>query len=426
MLPNRRRRGAAGILYTHLHKKALFRLFLLPSVSFLLYLQLARDTQESFSVGIMKKGANSFGEIFRHSQAVYVLLGLAWLSMSTMATGVAHGAQANKETATAQVQEAERGIPTKQLKALQHKNEKKMKAIDRMQKQIARYQEQIDYLEMRLELHEDCRSCGTGHCDHDDVKCRHWAVGMYKGKRVRVCHQLPHGPKRYSGIDQAISRHEKQIEGLERNKEMVSDKIAQLEEEIEQNEASIHALEEQMNPTTGEDDALPETLEEVVDKIEELEEKSRSLNREVREIEEMIRSHEACRDCETCRCNNRSSSLQNKKRSCKHESYDGMVKHRLPVGNRRYHSIDKAVARLTKKRQAIEDELKKIPNEIAALKEIKRNGLRVRAHKETYQKTKDAADTPNRPKNIRQVPNEEEEDFGYVLPNEGQTSFYHF
>lgn len=375
-------------------------------------------------MGIMKKGANNFGEIFRHSQAVYVLLGLAWLSMGTMATGVAHGAQANKETATAQVQEAERGLPTKQLKALQHKNEKKMKAIDRMQKQIARYQEQIDYLEMRLELHEDCRSCGTGHCDHDDVKCRHWAVGMYKGKRVRVCHQLPHGAKRYSGIDQAISRHEKQIEGLERNKEMVSDKISQLEEDIEQNEASIQALEKQMNPTMTDEDAPPETPEEVIKRIEELEAKRSRLRREVDKIETLISSHEQCRNCNTCLCPKR---LDASKKSCRHESYDGLVKHRLPVGKKRYVSIDKAVARLTKERQAIEEELEKIPNEIDALWEmmrnIKRNGSRVRTHEEKSpktdeqqdesrtQKAKSTADSPNSPKASSQEPNEEEEDF---------------
>lgn len=297
----------------------------------------------------------------------------AWICFCTIATPIALGTQADAAATAAQ----------KQMKALQHNNEKKRKAIGRLRKQITRYQEQIDFLEMRLELHEDCRDCGTGHCDHDDVKCRHWAVGMYKGKRVRVCHQLPDGAKRYSGIDQAISRHKKQIEGLERNKEMVSDKIAQLEEDIEKNEASIQELEKQMNPTTPEENAQPETQEEVASKIEQLEAKHRSLSREVDKIETLISSHESCRNCNTCLCGNRFSGSEKR---CKHESYDGLVKHRLPVGKRRYVSIDKAVERLTKERQAIEEELMKIPNEIDALRErmqeIKRNESRARLHDE--------------------------------------------
>ena len=108
--------------------------------------------------------------------------------------------------------------------------------IKAMEKRKSNVETQIDFCKHKIELHELCRDCHTGNCKSQGITgaCRHWAMEPFGKKRVRVCHQLPQGPQRYSGIDQAITSLENKIDVYENTLARVEEKIAELEEELEQ------------------------------------------------------------------------------------------------------------------------------------------------------------------------------------------------
>lgn len=104
-----------------------------------------------------------------------------------------------------------------------------------MQKRQANVQTQIDFCRHKIELHERCRDCSSGNCKSQGLTgaCRHWTMEPFGGKRIRVCHQLPRGAQRYSGIDQAISSLENKIDVYQNTLSRVEEKIAELEEELD-------------------------------------------------------------------------------------------------------------------------------------------------------------------------------------------------
>jgi chaperonin cofactor prefoldin len=108
--------------------------------------------------------------------------------------------------------------------------------IKAMEKRKSNVETQIDFCKHKIELHELCRDCHTGNCKSQGITgaCRHWAMEPFGKKRVRVCHQLPQGPQRYSGIDQAITSLENKIDVYENTLARVEEKIAELEDELEQ------------------------------------------------------------------------------------------------------------------------------------------------------------------------------------------------
>jgi len=361
-----------------------------------------------FRVETMKKRPSNLGEIFRHIQAVFVLLGLAWLGIGSIATGIALGAQEDSAVMTAPKQKKERS--KKEEGKMQKKIVGLRKQIQKLQGQLARYQEQIDYINLRMELHEKCRDCGSGNCDHDDVKCRHWAVGYYKKKRVRVCHQLPHGPKRYSGIDQAISRLEKQLAGVERNQEKVNDKIYELEDELQQAEEQLAAMGEQENlPAAGEQ---PETAESIAAKIEELNQQRKNYSQQLNTTRNLIRLHEQCRDCNTCICDGRGDNTGKCKHTASLTSYNCTtgqsdklsVRHTLLRGANRYASIDMAIAKLEQQQKKLEQQKEQVELQMKELRS-KRGEMSYREHRERYQKRNQSKDDL-RPQETNSIPQE--------------------
>ena len=107
--------------------------------------------------------------------------------------------------------------------------------IKAMEKRKSNVETQIDFCKHKIELHELCRDCHTGNCKSQGITgaCRHWAMEPFGKKRVRVCHQLPQGPQRYSGIDQAVTSLENKIDVYENTLARVEEKITELEEELE-------------------------------------------------------------------------------------------------------------------------------------------------------------------------------------------------
>ena len=107
--------------------------------------------------------------------------------------------------------------------------------IKAMEKRKSNVETQIAFCQHKIELHELCRDCHTGNCKSQGITgaCRHWAMEPFGKKRVRVCHQLPQGPQRYSGIDQAVTSLENKIDVYENTLARVEEKITELEEELE-------------------------------------------------------------------------------------------------------------------------------------------------------------------------------------------------
>lgn len=120
---------------------------------------------------------------------------------------------------------------------------KQEREVQRMVKQIARYQEQINFVKMKIRLHDNCRYCSTGNCMGADStgKHRHWSKEPYKRRYVRVCHQMPPGPKFETGIDQAVSYLMKRLHGLYRNQHRVLNKLVDIQAELENNKLDLLA-----------------------------------------------------------------------------------------------------------------------------------------------------------------------------------------
>ncbi len=91
----------------------------------------------------------------------------------------------------------------------------------------------VAYNLVKITLHELCRNCGTCNCDDQGITgaCRHWARTDFDGRGVRVCHQLPAGSQRYSGIDQAISSLLNQNQVIMNTIQRVTEKIYELRAE---------------------------------------------------------------------------------------------------------------------------------------------------------------------------------------------------
>ena len=108
------------------------------------------------------------------------------------------------------------------------------KRISNHYKRKANCYKQIALMKHKIKLHNMCRSCASGHCDSQGITgaCRHWYMAPFDGKRIKVTHQLPQGAKRYSGIDQAVS-------SLELNIERIQKGIAEADAKIQTDSAKL-------------------------------------------------------------------------------------------------------------------------------------------------------------------------------------------
>lgn len=109
-------------------------------------------------------------------------------------------------------QAAPSSLTPEQTRQLRSCERKIRLAYTRKQKTYKR----IAFYKQKIYLHEACRPCHNCSSQGITGACRHWAMAEFDGKRIRVCHQLPQGSQRYSGIDQAISSLELKIESLEK------------------------------------------------------------------------------------------------------------------------------------------------------------------------------------------------------------------
>lgn len=161
---------------------------------------------------------------------LYLLLGIGLLNSS-----VCEAAPSAKDT-------------KKQIETIERK-------ISRSEKKIKNYETQIELNKLKIELHNDCRSC-SANCKAqfktDGRGCKHWSAGTFRGKRIRICHQLQEGNQRYAGIDQAISVLETRNEALENTINNIKAQIAELE-------GKLDALQSATNPVdTVTDDVVRE------------------------------------------------------------------------------------------------------------------------------------------------------------------------
>lgn len=171
--------------------------------------------------------------------ALYLLLGIGLLNSS-----VCEAAPSAKDT-------------KKQIETIERK-------ISRSEKKIKNYEAQIELNKLKIELHNDCRSCSancktqfktTENSFNGKRGCKHWSAGTFRGKRVRICHQLPDGNQRYAGIDQAISVLETRNEALENTINNIKAQIAELE-------GKLDALQSATNPV---DTVTEDVVREVED-----------------------------------------------------------------------------------------------------------------------------------------------------------------
>lgn len=134
-------------------------------------------------------------------------------SLSQKATAPARKTSAtpSKEVEESELEAASTLTP-EQTRKLQSCERKIRLAYKRKQNAYKR----IAFYKQKIRLHDDCRPCHNCSSQGITGACRHWAMAEFDGKRIRVCHQLPQGSQRYSGIDQAISSLEIKIEVMQK------------------------------------------------------------------------------------------------------------------------------------------------------------------------------------------------------------------
>lgn len=95
------------------------------------------------------------------------------------------------------------------------------KRIRDILKTISARKHQIEFLEFKKGLHEDCLCpCQMSH--------KSSARGYFDGKPYKVCHHHPAGGKHNSGVTQAISSLQRKIDALELSVELQERKLEQL------------------------------------------------------------------------------------------------------------------------------------------------------------------------------------------------------
>lgn len=167
---------------------------------------------------------------------------------STAATSTSSGRKSSSRATEEDEVDAE---SSSTARTLSPEDKKKLTSLKRrlrlMYKRKGNCYKKIAFYKHKIELHENCRSCYSGHCDNQGITgaCRHWDMEPFDGKKVRVCHQLPRGEQRYSGIDQAISSLNTKINVIENTIARVDEKIEEMQDEIRELSGSADAVPEE-------------------------------------------------------------------------------------------------------------------------------------------------------------------------------------